>query len=321
MSKDIPRLLPTPLLFEYVDGSTKISNESRIIADDPSLENLAQIFTQEIYLLTGVFLKIDSAGEKPNNIILKIDTSLEEEEYMIQTDTQVMIKGGSYIGVAWGTVTLLQVISSSAIDNEIVFDSFRVEDKPFAPYRGLMIDVARNWHDIEVIKQMVLLCRWFKVKYLQLHMTDDQSFTFPSTAFLDLATPGRHYTKEQLIDLEKYASDRGVIIIPEIEMPGHAASFVNSVGYLFSCNRNNGGDAICVGHEDVYNALDTLIGEVCSIFKSTPYFHFGADEVNESGWMNCARCMEFMEKNAIDGVEELYRYFIVRMNDIVKKHG
>jgi len=79
--------------------------------------------------------------------------------------------------------------------------------------------------------------------------------------------------------------------------------------------------AICPGRESTYKVADTLVGEVCDVFQSTPYYHIGGDEVNESAWIKCKHCVDYRNNTASENEEELYRHFLVRMDDIVKKHG
>ncbi len=85
-----------------------------------------------------------------------------------------------------------------------------------------------------MLRQVIDLCRWYKIRFLQLHLTDDQSFTFPSTAYPKLATPGCHYTIEQLRELEQYAVERGVLMAPEFEMPSHAGTMARKMPELFA---------------------------------------------------------------------------------------
>ena len=126
----------------------------------------------------------------------------------------------------------------------------------------------------------------------------------------------------QLRDLESFAAARGVTIVPSLEMPGHGGTLVNALPTLV------GDDplvpatgAICPGRESTYKFADTLVGEVCDVFRSTPYYHIGGDEVDKSAWAKCKHCIGFRKQHGIENDEELYRHFLVRMDDIVKKHG
>ena len=249
--------------------------------------------------------------------MLRIDKRLRTESYRIEVNDRVLIRGGSYKGIVWGLVTLLQ--SATGNGDAITIPHMTVADEPSSPYRGVLIDLARQWHPIATVKQVVVLCHWYKIGYLQLHLTDDQSWTFPSTAYPKLATPGRQYTLAELRDLEAFAAARGVTIVPEIEMPGHSGSPVAAIPEIVGHDPLSG-NTMCPGRESTYEFLDTLIGEVCSVFKSTPYFHIGADEVDKGAWAGCKYCNVYRKQNDIADEDELYRHFIVRMNKIVKKH-
>jgi hexosaminidase len=215
-----------------------------------------------------------------------------------------------------GTVSLLQALSVQ--DGVVKIPHMSIHDEPFVAYRGLMVDLARYWHRMETIKQMVVMCRWYKIRYLQLHLTDDQSCVFPSKAYPKAATQNRHYTLKELHELETFARDRGVIIVPELEAPGHSDALRKALPHL---NCSSGGGAMCLGKESTYDVLDKLIGEICDVFQSTPYFHIGCDEVERLGWEKCSDCKAYMQKHKLDNSMELYRHFIVRINELVKKHG
>lgn len=124
----------------------------------------------------------------------------------------------------------------------------------------------------------------------------------------------------ELRDLEAFARVRGVTIVPELETPGHATAMVAAMPELFLPGSKNP-NAVCAGREKVYEALDTLVGEICDVFPSTPYFHIGGDEVDYNAWKNCADITAYMAAHKIETPVELYRHFLVRMNEIVKRHG
>jgi hexosaminidase len=164
---------------------------------------------------------------------------------------------------------------------------------------------------------------------MQLHLTDDQSFTFPSKAYPKLATKDKHYTKEELVDLVNYADLRGITLIPEIDIPGHSRKFIETYPEIFSPKLKKwgknmwGGDAfnnvINIGSEKVYSALDVILDEVIEIFHTSPYIHIGADEATIDNLKGDPLAEAMMKKENLEGnVHELYRHFIVRMNDMVK---
>jgi hexosaminidase len=314
------RLVPFPKSCQPGSGRLLLSAECRIVAADESLLPLANLASEEMSLLFAAKCRVARDGGEAAGITLKIDKQLSAEAYLLDVNDRAVVKGGSYKGVAWGLVTLLQ--SANVENGQIVLPRLKIADRPYAEYRGLLVDLARRWHPIETVKQAVVLAHWYKIGYLQLHLTDSESWTFPSTAYPKLATPGRHYTLEQLRDLESFAAARGVTIVPCLEMPGHAGTLVNAM-------RTVVGDdplvpatgAICPGRESTYQVADTLVGEVCDVFKSTPYYHVGGDEVDKSAWTKCKHCSDYRKRHGIGNDEDLYRHFLVRMDEIVKKHG
>ncbi len=171
-----------------------------------------------------------------------------------------------------------------------------IEDHPDSQYRGLLIDLARNWHEPSQLKKIILLCRWYKINYLQLHLTDNELFTFPTETFPDLPTPEKHYTKQQLRELDQFARDHGVTLVPEIDMPGHSRQFVNRMPDLFGISQWQQNDiTINIGKEEVYAALDKIIAEVSDVFQTTPYIHIGADEANFNHFEDDPEILEYIQ--------------------------
>ena len=146
-----------------------------------------------------------------------------------------------------------------------IFPLVNIKDKPDSEYRGLLIDLARMWHDVPTLKNIIDLASFYKIKYLQLHLSDDQSFTFPSEIFPKLATPDRPYSKKDFRDLVKYAKDRGIIIIPELDIPGHSRQIVEIYPEIFGVKNKMlqinpwKSNVINIGSEKVYDAIDLFV--------------------------------------------------------------
>ena len=307
-------IVPAPKSVVMDKGELVFSG--RIAAKQPELRPLAVVFSDEFTLLTGKKMSVADGDAMDGDVVLEIDTKLKDETYAIEVQKYASVRGGGYNAVAMGTVTLLQAISVQ--DSGDKAPHMTLIDEPHAAYRGLLIDLARHGHKLQTLKQLVVMCRWYKIRYLQLHMTDDESFTFSSKTFPNAATAGRHYTLEELQQLETFACDRGVTLVPELETPGHSASLRKALPQL---NCTSGGGAMCPGSESTYAVIDTLVGEMCAVFKASPYFHAGCDEVNTSGWSKCDTCKAYMQKHDLENTHELFRHFIGRAHEIVKKHG
>lgn len=315
---------PSPRDFQTF-GDCLLTPQTRIVATDPALVPLSRVLADEIKSVFNLSLAVAEAAQPgDNDIVLQLNPQLADEEYVLEADRGVRITGGNYAAAAMGTATLLQALDRSK-DGVLMMPVITIKDSPQASYRGLMVDVARSWHSIETLKQCVELCRFYKINTFHLHLSDLQSFMFPTRAFPQLAKPWwgaeKVYSIEDLKDLVAFAKDRGVQVLPEIEMPGHSGSLLVRMPELFACDPSTPGHAICAGNEAVYAALDKMIGEAVEIFDTTPYFHIGADEVPTSQWKQCRRCQAYMKGHGLDNEAELYRHFLVRMDEIVKKHG
>jgi hexosaminidase len=203
-----------------------------------------------------------------------------------------------------------------------------VTDEPAVEYRGLLIDVARQYHSITSLKQAVQLCRLYKIRYLQLHLTDDQSFMFPSRTYPQLATQNHHggqtYTLEELKDLVAYADGRNVTLVPEYEVPGHSAAANRALPDLFLIRGTKPYEhhaSINFAKDEVLQAVATIVAEMCEVFRSSPYFHIGGDEADLAFAHQNAEFQAAFRKHQLPNQHQLYRKFVVDMNEIVKRHG
>ena len=312
-------IIPRPKQVSLVNRQICFSGSLYYYTNDSSLNDLYEVLENELVTLAGIPLKKTNDPDAPG-LQLLIDKSLQEEEYRIEFDNQVIITGADYRAVAMGTVTALQ--SLQLTENNICWNQGLVTDKPDMHFRGLLVDVARQAHDLETLKNIIRLCRWYKINYLQLHLTDNEAFTFPSEAYPQLVSAGSHFTIAELEELVEYAHIRGIQLIPELDVPGHSAQLLQKLPYIFGfTNRRLNNATINIGKEAAYVALDTLIGEIARIFHYSDYIHIGGDEAAFDGLEKDREITAGMRKNELQNMEELYWYFINRMHSFVKKRG
>jgi hexosaminidase len=272
------------------------------------------VFTREAVRVRVVPGPDESAG-----LNITVDpTVCPEEGYRLEiSPRRICLTGGSPTGVAWGFASLAQMIVCRHVERFIPCG--RMEDSPSYAYRGLLVDVARLPHSMATLEQLVTLCWYYKIKYMQLHLSDTEAFTFSSARFPKLATPRNHHSLEAWRRLEAYAASRGVVLIPELDVPGHANKRLREL-----CpNRPFAvvSPVINPVSERTFETLDVLIGEIIDVFPRSPYFHIGADEVNYDAWSRCRDCRDFLAARGLTDIRECYRHFIVRMNELVRRHG
>ena len=344
-------LLPWPKSVSMATGSVRIGDSSRIVAMQPELKPLAEILREELRLVVGLNLTVAAAPARAGDIVLGIDRQLRAGEeilsvskgevvrtrdgaHRLTAQNGVVIEGFDYRAVAEGTATLLQAVTR--FEKFAVLPAMTIHDWPHADFTGVMLDVARQANSIEDIKRCILVCRARKVRYLHFHMTDDQAWTFPSAAYPKLGTmngsahggpaPPR-YDLAELKALVKFADERGVTLVPELETPGHSgnacATLPEIFGHLDPATKKPAPQGMMnLANPKLYEALDTIIGEMCEVFASAPYFHIGCDEV--SGLGNVAATPEaqvFMQEKKLKDAGELLSFFVGRVHEMVKKRG
>jgi len=321
-------LVPWPQSIQPEGGLFALQEDARIVAESPALRRLANVLAEEIRATCSVELKVAANAARPGDIVLRLSDNLKDEAYAVRIGDTASVEGGDYDAAALGTVTLLQLLGH---DNaSVTLPRLTIEDKPHSNYRGLLIDVARKYHSIDTLRQCVQLCRMYKIKYLQLHLTDDPAFTFPSTAYPQLTSKNYHggpaYTLDELKGLEAYASARGVAIVPEFEVPGHAGTMNRTMPELFKIKGTKPYEhhaTINFADPKVLQAVETIVGEMCDVFKSSPYFHIGGDEADfafahqHADFQAAFKRFDLGEK----GQWQLYRRFLLQMNEIVKRRG
>lgn len=347
-------LIPWPKSLRMGSGSLKLDRNSRIVAADKSLAPLAANLSNDLGQATGLKLTVVTEGARASDIVLKINRNLKADEpirvlknfqaayttdgaHTLTIADQVVLEGFDYRAVAEGTATILQAVSF--LDGAVSLPKLTIKDWPHADYCGVMLDVARQEHPIAVIKKIVELCHLYKVRYLHLHLTDDQGWTFPSTKFPQLGTrnvvvghagPGgltpKVYSLEELKGLVAYADARGVTMVPEIETPGHSGAARRSFPEVFDYVNPETKQMVDLASMNVtneawYAAMDTLIGEICEVFKSSPYFHFGCDEVSIGKVSLYPGYKAFMAKHGLTSDPELEAYFVRQMSGMIQKHG
>ena len=311
-------LVPWPQALTLTGGDMALTARSRVVYSEASLLPLAEVLADEIEAVTRLDVKVASDAPSAGDISLKLtsDPRTSGEAYRVNVAANATVEAANYNAVAMGSVTLLQAITQDG--SSFGIPNMTVTDQPDAEYRGYMVDVARQYHSIETLKDIVIMCRLYKMRYLQLHLTDDQAFTFPTAAYPTLAAHGGDYSMAEMKDLVAFADKRGVILIPELEVPAHASCFTSSMPELFASPTNG---IINFADPAVWDAIKTLIDEMCDVFQSTPYFHLGADEANIWGLSKDPEFAAAFETYGVDGIEGLFNYFITELNDKVKSCG
>jgi hexosaminidase len=261
----------------------------------------------------------------------------DDESYTLDiSGGYVQISANRCLGAMRGLETLLQLVTQNKTTDGTGAVGFSVpavsiRDEPRFGWRGLTLDVARHFIPVGELERTIDGLSAVKLNVLHLHLSDSEGFRVESKRFPRLTrdgSDGLYYTQTQIRGLIVYARDRGVRIVPEFDMPGHATSWL--VGYPSLGSRSGkfeiaryfdtSLDLIDPTRESTYRFLDGFIGEMAKLFPDE-YFHIGGDEINPKEWNENPRIRAFMQKHDLADAKALQAYFNRRLLKIVTKHG
>ena len=316
---------------------------------DEQLKNDAQFLSDYIADVTALRLTTTSAKVK-NAITLRLNKKVQSKEgYVITVDKKgVVIEGATAAGVFYGVQTLRKSIPVDKSLTEVTLPTVVVKDAPRFGYRGVMLDCARHCFPVKFVKQFIDLIAMHNMNVFHWHLTDDQGWRIEVKKYPDLAkigsvrektvlghnsdvfddTPyGGYYTQEEAREIVKYAADRFITVIPEIDMPGHmiaALAAYPDMGctggpYKVSPIWGIMPDVLCLGNEKTYQFCEDVLSEMMDIFPSE-YIHLGGDETPNVRWKECPKCKALMAKeNLTPG--KLQGYFTNRIEKFVNSKG
>ena len=254
----------------------------------------------------------------------------ENESYRIDiTRRQAILSAPTVVGALRGLETLLQLLDA---DREgYFFPGVQIDDQPRFPWRGLLIDVARHFQTMDVLKRNLDAMAAVKLNVLHWHLTEDQGFRVESKKFPklhQLGSDGNFYTQEQVKEIIAYARERGIRVMPEFDIPGHSTSWLvghpelGSAPGPYTIERRPGifEPALDPTREEVYKFLETFLGEMAALFPDE-YLHIGGDENEGKQWDRNPAIQDYMKKKGIKDNHALQAYFNTRLLKILQKHG
>lgn len=308
-------------------------------------------------ILKHDFKLSDSSNENDVNLCLKENKGIKDEAYSIDvTPKRVTIEAGSEKGFHYALQSLYQLSYLSDENGKIA--CCEITDSPRFAYRSLMLDATRYFISKEEVLKIIDLASALKFNNLHMHLSDDNGWrmeikkypkltevgawrvdrpeVFPgrmNAVSADEPTPiGGFYTQDDLREIVAYAGERHINVIPEIEMPAHAAAAIASypelacpvvdkfVGVFPGIGGKDASIIMCGGNEKVYDFYCDVLDEVMDVFPS-PYIHLGGDEADKSIWEQCPLCNQKIQQENLKDYEELQAYFMDRINHYVKSKG
>ena len=261
----------------------------------------------------------------------------DDESYSLAiAESGARLSADRPLGVLRGLETFLQLVQQNPASGGKTVPGFSVpfaeiRDEPRFPWRGLSLDVSRHFIPVDGIERTIDGLAAVKLNVLHWHLSDDQGFRVESKKYprlQKLGSDGLYYTQAEIRDVVAYARDRGVRIVPEFDMPGHATAWLAAYPSLGSGpgpfqivhQRGDPTNVIDPTKESTYRFLDTFLGEMVKLFPD-PYFHIGGDEVNPREWNSQPRIRAFMTKHHLADARQLQAYFNRRVEKILTHYG
>ena len=284
---------------------------------------------------------ISSKSQSSKNFEIVIDETINENSayYELSISKEYIVVRGGEKGVFYGLQTLFQLIAlnNDSISSSIRLPCLEIKDKNSFEHRGFLMDCCRHFFSVKTIKKYVDLLALYKMNVLHWHLTEDQGWRIEIDKYPKLNTVGSwredstgkyggFYTKKEIREIVKYAKERYIEVIPEIELPGHSQAAIASYPFL-SCESkqiqvaNSWGvfkDIYCAGNDSVFIFLEDIFQEITELFPSNR-IHIGGDEAPKFRWKNCKKCQKRMAQENLKDEHELQSYFIERIAKVLDK--
>lgn len=340
-------LVPQPVHAVHLQGEFVMSADTALESAE-AFAREGDLFRKQLQQRTGFALSVPRAGASKGAALRLIENTTKldgAEAYSIEVSpTQAVLRASTPAGIFRASQTFLQLLPIPPTAEWRV-PCVRIEDAPRFAWRGLMLDCSRTFQSMEYLKLTLDRMAFYKLNVLHLHLTDDQGWRLEIRRYPELTQAGArfaekyhepksrqgHYTQSQIRQLLAWAAERHIMVVPEIEMPGHCIAALACFPEL-SCR---GGpfeifpyfqgpkiteDVFCAGNERTFEFLDHVLAEVAELFPA-PYIHIGGDEVPKAAWNSCSNCQARIRHEGLKDESELQSYFIRRVSRTVEKHG
>lgn len=327
-------------------------------ATNEKMHRTADFLATFIKEMTGTEVRVSDKEKSSNAIILAVDSTMGHPEgYKLQiTPEKVLLTGGSEAGVFYGIQTIhkaLPILKDGKV--AAALPAGTVTDFPRFRYRGFMIDVGRHFFPVSYLKQMIDLMALHNINYFHWHLTEDQGWRIEIKKYPKLTEIGSKrdstiidwetkkfdgkphsgfYTQDEAREIVRYAADRFITVVPEIDLPGHTTATLASYPelgctggpYKVLCSFGVFPDVLCAGNDQTLQFTKDVLDEIMDIFPSE-YIHIGGDECPKSRWEKCPKCQAKIKELGIKALpkhskeNQLQTYFMSELEKEINAHG
>ena len=354
-------LIPQPAQLKLQKGSFTVTANTKIYVGDKNaeLQRIGKQLATALKEKTGIqpeLIERKPGAKNTNLIYLTLQgapDTLGAEGYTLNiSPDRITLAANKPNGIFWGMQTIRQLLPAAPATATVAITALSIVDKPRYNWRGMHLDVVRHFYPVEFVKQYIDYLAMHKYNTFHWHLTDDQGWRIEIKKYPKLTQVGawrdstlighywdlpqtykkeRHggyYTQEEIKEVVKYAQERYITVVPEIEMPGHALAALAAYPEL-SCT---GGpfkveskwgifhDIFCAGNEQTFTFLEDVMTEVLALFPSK-IIHIGGDEAPKTRWKACPKCQARIKQENLKDEHELQSYFVQRMEKFLNAKG
>ena len=355
LTAQILAIIPEPAE-KSIGNGTFILNQTTAISFDSSNTELADIalqFNEFMKKYYGFELPVNQKAKEEISLRLMKSLPLGDEGYLLKIDKKgILITAKSPAGIFYGTESLRQMFPIPPVENkQLAVPIADIKDQPRFSWRGMHLDVGRHFFPVSFIKKYLDYMAMYKLNTFHWHLTEDQGWRLEINKYPKLTEIsswrdqtivgharkstvydgigyGGFYTQKQVREIVKYAAERFITVIPEIEMPGHSCAVLAAYPELgctggpykvwttWGVNK----DVFCAGKEETFTFLENVLDEVCDMFPSK-YIHIGGDECPKDSWKKCPLCQKRMKDEGLTDENQLQSYFIQRIEKYLNSKG
>ena len=324
-------IVPLPDKIQTTDGKVFILQDGVTVGckenDETMLRNV-RFLSEYVKEQTGITLNNQAVNKKATILLCLNEKVSNKEGYRLTVNNKkILIEGSTPAGVFYGIQTLRKTLPITKEAASIEIPAVVIDDAPRFAYRGMHLDVSRHFFPLRFVKQYIDMMVLHNMNTFHWHITDDQGWRieikkYPeltkkgsirqrtvvgrNTELFDYTPYGGYFTQEEAKEIVRYAAERYIKVIPEIDMPGHMLAALHAYPEL-GCT---GGpyevcplwgvfdDILCAGNPKVYDFVKGVLDEICEIFPSE-IVHIGGDEAPRTRWQQCAKCQEMIRKQGL----------------------
>ncbi|MGR2950926.1 family 20 glycosylhydrolase [Vibrio vulnificus] len=329
-------LLPKANALHVDAGHFSLTPSSAITCQSALADSAVTWLMDEMARLHQFKLATSEVGE----IIYRSNPTLDEGAYQLKIgQEQVRVEAGSSSGFVHATASLLQLLDYNSLTQEAQLACCSISDSPRFRYRGMMLDCSRHFHSVEQVKRLINLLAHYKFNTFHWHLTDDEGWRVEIKAFPALTEIGAwrgvdeaiepqythisqryggFYSQEEIKEVVAYAAQRSIMVIPEIDVPGHCRAAIKSLPEMlveveddtvYRSIQNYSDNVLNPGLSTTYQFLDGVLEEIAQLFPA-PYVHIGADEVPHGVWSNSPSCQALMKQHGYQDYKELQGHLL-----------